>query len=257
LVLQFGLSIEELLLAQLGKKDDPGSGGRQMPAHWSSRRQHILTASSPVTTQIAHAAGMAWAFKRQREDAVVAVFLGEGSTSQGEFHESLNFSSIHHLPLLVVVENNGYAISVPQSQQMAIEQVADRAAGYGITGITVLGTDPEAIYEAGVAARKRAVAGQGPTLIEVKTYRYKPHSSDDDDRSYRTAEELEAERADDPIDRWHHVLESRGLWSPEKEETLRQDIQKRIHDATTKAFAASDPDPSTLLDQVYSSQPLR
>lgn len=252
-VLGFGMTPREIMLGFLGKADDPSSGGRQMPAHYGHRAHRIFTGSSPVATQVTQAAGLAWAFKLRGEPGVAAAFLGEGSTNQGEFHEALNFAAVHRVPLIVVVENNGYAISVPQAHQMAIHNVADRAAGYGIPGVVVQGSDPLAVYEAARAARERALRGEGPTLIEAKTYRYTAHSSDDDDRSYRTREELLREKADDPITVFRNVLTHLNVWDEGQEAQLQKDIREIVDDATDFAVAAALPDPSTLADHVYFS----
>src|SRR5256885_31878 len=134
-----------------------------------------------------------WVLKGQ--DAVAIAYLGEGSTSQGDFHEALNWAGVHKLPCIFVVENNKYAITEPQEKQMAIRDVADRAAGYGLPGVVVDGNDVLAVYEVTKEAARHARAGEGATLIEAKTYRLVPHSSDDNDRRYRTAEE---------VDEWRH-----------------------------------------------------
>ncbi|POB12100.1 MAG: thiamine pyrophosphate-dependent dehydrogenase E1 component subunit alpha [Sulfobacillus thermosulfidooxidans] len=250
-VLAFGMTPREVMLGFLGKADDPSSGGRQMPAHYGHRARRIFTGSSPVATQVTQAAGLAWAFKLRHEAAVAVAFLGEGSTNQGEFHEALNFAAVQRVPLIVVVENNGYAISVPQNHQMAIHNVADRAAGYGIVGVVVQGSDPLAVYEAAHAARERAVAGGGPTLIEAKTYRYTAHSSDDDDRSYRSREELLREKADDPVVVFRESLMRLNVWDERQEERLQQEVRAVVDDATEYALNAAMPDPSTLMDHVY------
>src|SRR5436309_13900326 len=134
-----GLTPYDVFLGVFGKRDDPSSGGRQMPAHWSSRRLGIVTGSSPIATQIPHAAGIAYAIQYRSEDAVVGCWFGDGATSEGDWHEGMNFAGIHKLPIVFVCENNHYAISVAQSKQMAVDNVADRAAGYGFPGVVVDG----------------------------------------------------------------------------------------------------------------------
>src|SRR5690606_34159764 len=158
------------------------SGGRQMPNHFGCRRLKMVTGSSPLGTQIPQAAGVALASRMKGEDAVTWVSFGEGTTSKGDFHEGLNFAGIYRLPVVFFCENNMYAISVHQTKQMAIENVADRAAGYGFPGIVVDGNDPLEVYRVTREAVERARRGEGPTLIEAKTYRFVPHTSDDDDR---------------------------------------------------------------------------
>ena len=171
-VLTAGMTPYEIFLGVFAKADDPSSGGRQMPSHWGHRALGIISGSSPIATQVPHAAGIAYAVKYRREDAVVACWFGDGATSEGDWHEGLNFAGIHRLPVVFVCENNHYAISVPQSKQMAVENVADRAAGYGFPGVVVDGNDVLACYEAMKTAHERARAGEGPTLVECKTYRF-------------------------------------------------------------------------------------
>ena len=252
-VLAFGMTAREVMLGFLAKRDDPSSGGRQMPSHYGLHAKHILSGSSPVTTQVTHAAGLALAMKLRGISGIAASFLGEGSTSQGEFHEALNFAAVHKLPLIVVVENNGYAISVPQAHQMSVINVADKASGYGIPGVVVQGSDPLAVYEAALAARERALSGEGPTLIEAKTHRYTPHSSDDDDRAYRPQGELMREKADDPIIVFRNWLTTHQQWDDQQEEALLNRVREVVDDATDYAEQAPYPDPSTLLDHVYYS----
>src|SRR6185437_7100242 len=143
----------DVMLSLLGKHGDPMSEGRQLPAHYSSRKLHIVTGSSPVSSQLPHAVGVALASKLRGEESVALTCTGEGGSSQGDFHEALNFAAIHRLPVIFMVQNNGWAISVPQKKQMAVEHVAQRAAGYGMPGVTVDGTDPLTVY----AAMKDAV----------------------------------------------------------------------------------------------------
>ncbi|MER1998849.1 MAG: thiamine pyrophosphate-dependent dehydrogenase E1 component subunit alpha, partial [Lysinibacillus sp.] len=190
LVLHFGMTPTEVMLNAFAKADDPNSGGRQMPAHFGHKRLRILSGSSPVTTQVPHAAGVALSSVLDSEDAVTLVTLGEGSSNQGDFHEGANFAAVHKLPMIIMVENNQYAISVPISKQVACERISDRAIGYGMPGETVDGKDPIAVFEVMKRAVERARNGEGPSLIEVLTTRLTAHSSDDDQKQYRTAEDL-------------------------------------------------------------------
>src|SRR3712207_4709921 len=166
-VLAAGMTPHEIFLGVFAKADDPSSGGRQMPSHWGSRRLGIITGSSPIATQVPHAAGIAYAARLRGEDTVVATWFGDGATSEGDWHEGLNFAAVHRLPVIFVCENNHYAISVPQSMQMAVADVADRAAGYGFPGVVVDGNDVLACYAAMRTAHDRARAGEGPTLFEI------------------------------------------------------------------------------------------
>ncbi|MDA8204826.1 MAG: thiamine pyrophosphate-dependent dehydrogenase E1 component subunit alpha [Thermaerobacter sp.] len=255
MVMAFGMTPREVMLGQLGRAADPSSGGRQMPAHFGHRAKRILTGSSPVATQLAHAVGLAWAMKLKGETGAVLTSLGEGSTNQGEFHEALNFGAVHRVPAIILVENNGYAISVPQEREMAIHDVAARAQGYGIPGVVVKGSDPLEVYQVMVEARVRALAGDGPTLIEAKTHRFTAHSSDDDDRSYRAREKLEAEMRDDPIIRFREWMEQEKMWDKERDETLMKRVRHEVDDATEYAEAAELPAVASLYDHVYGSSP--
>ncbi|HZD17698.1 MAG TPA: thiamine pyrophosphate-dependent dehydrogenase E1 component subunit alpha [Actinomycetota bacterium] len=250
-VLVAGMTPMEIFLGLFAKADDPSSGGRQMPSHWGSRRLGIISHSSPIASQIPHAAGIAFAAKYRGEDAVVGCWFGEGATSEGIWHEGLNFSGIHRLPVIWVCENNQYAISVAQSKQMAIENVADRAEGYGFPGVVVDGNDVLACYGVMREAVQRALAGDGPTLIEAKTYRFFPHTSDDDDRTYRTREEVEAAKHNDPIHRFEHYLREAGLLEKPQVEEIATEIKADVDRQIDEAWNAPDPDPSTLERHLY------
>jgi 2-oxoisovalerate dehydrogenase E1 component alpha subunit len=250
-VLVAGMTPYEVFLGLFAKADDPTSGGRQMPAHWSSRRLGIISGSSPIGTQVPHAAGIAYAVKYLGEDAVAACWFGEGATSEGDWHEGLNFAGIHRLPVIFVCENNRYAISVEQSKQMAVANVADRAVAYGFPGAVVDGNDVLACYAAMREAVARARAGEGPTLIECKTYRFQPHTSDDDDRTYRSREEVEEARRNDPLVRFARYLKEQGLVSDEQATSTAEEVKADIDEAVDKAWNAPDPDPATLTRHIF------
>jgi 2-oxoisovalerate dehydrogenase E1 component alpha subunit len=251
LVLALGMSPYELFLNLFAKAEDPNSGGRQMPNHWAHNEFNIYSHSSPVATQIPHAAGVALASQIKGEDAVTLVTFGEGATSKGDFHEALNFAGIHKLPAIFACENNRYAISVPQVKQMAIENVADRAAAYGIAGEIVDGQDLLAVYEATKRAVDRARAGEGATLLEAKTYRLVPHTSDDDDRRYRAREEVAEWKQRDPILLFKDKLIEQELWDEERDKTLRQELFDEVTQAQKAAEAAPDPVPEQALNHVF------
>lgn len=250
-VLVAGMTPYEVFLGIFSKADDPSSGGRQMPAHWGSRRLGIISGSSPIATQVPHAAGVAYAVKYRGEDAVVGCWFGEGATSEGDWHEGLNFAGVHKLPVIFVCENNQYAISVPQSKQMAVDDVAERAAGYGFPGVVVDGNDVLACYAAMREAHERARSGEGPTLIECKTYRFQPHTSDDDDRGYRSREEVEEARHHDPIVQFGAYLADHGVLDGSGQDELRAEIKDGIDVDIATAWDAADPDPATALRHVF------
>lgn len=252
-VLVMGMTPTEVMLALFARAADPSSGGRQMPAHYGSRRLKIVTQSSPVGTQIAHAAGIGLAERIKGGDAVVWTSFGEGTTSQGDFHEALNLAAVHQLPAIFQCENNEYAISVPQKMQMAVSSVADRAAAYGMPGITVDGTDVLAMYEVTRRAVERARRGDGPTLIEARVVRMTAHSSDDNDRTYRPSSELKQLRRQDPIARFAAYLHEHDLLSEAEEQELRQAVTAEVDAATEAAEQAPLPDPESLYNHVYAS----
>ncbi len=251
MVMAFGQTAREIMLSTFAKAEDPNSGGRQMPGHYGDRRRRILSGSSPVATQLPHATGIALAVKMEKKPIVTLVSLGEGSTNQGEFHEACNFAGVHRLPVIFFCENNGYAISVPERKQLACASVADRAVGYGFPGVSVDGNDPLAVYEVVKQAVDRARYGDGPTLIEARTYRFTPHSSDDDDRSYRSREEVEEARKQDAIVTFRKYLRDVGLLTEEKERELEESISQEVDEATRYAEAAPYPPADSLYKYVY------
>ena len=251
LVLIYGHTAKSELLSAFAKAEDPNSGGRQMPGHFGDAAQRILTGSSPVGTQIPHAVGAALAARMRGEDSVAFVSFGEGTSNQGDFHEAANFAGVHKLPVIFFCENNKYAISVPEKKQLACVNVADRAVGYGFQGVIVDGQDALEVYRVMKEAVEKARAGGGPTLVEAKTYRLVPHSSDDDDRAYRSREEVNEAKKGDPILRLKSYLMEGGLLTEEADAALRKRIVQEVDDATAYAEAAAHPDVSTLMMHVY------
>src|SRR5438132_1210515 len=255
-VLTLGMSPYEILLAVFARPDDPNSGGRQMPNHWGSRERGIITGSSPIATHIPHAAGMALAAKMRGEDGVAVCYFGDGAASKGDFHEPLNFAGIHQLPAVFICENNGYAISVPLSKESAIENIAQHAHSYGFPGVIVDGNDPLDVYAAVHGGLRRARHDEGPSLIECKTYRYLAHTSDDDDRTYRTPEEVEAWRKKDPLQRMKQYVIEQRLLSEAREEQLEEEVRAEVDEASRRAEAAATVSPESAFTRVY-ARPLR
>ena len=250
-----GLTPRDVFLGVFGKRDDPSSGGRQMPAHWGSRRLGIVTGSSPIATQIPHAAGIGYAIKYRGEDAVVGCWFGDGATSEGDWHEGLNFAGIHKLPVVWFCENNKYAISVPLSKQMAVENVADRASAYGCEGSIVEGNDVLACYEAATKAIERARSGGGPSLIEFKTYRFYPHTSDDDDRTYRSREEVDEAKRNDSLIVFASYLKEQGIIDDEGLEQMRTEVKQGVDADADAAWNAPDPEPESAMQHVFGTAP--
>jgi 2-oxoisovalerate dehydrogenase E1 component alpha subunit len=249
--LTFGMTARDIMLGQFARATDPSSGGRQMPAHYGHPERHILSVSSPVATQILHAVGIALAAKLRGTGQVVMTSMGEGSSNQGDVHEAMNFAGIHHLPVVFVVENNCYAISVPYEKELPVADVAARAAGYGMPGVVVEGCDVLACYAAAKEAVERARSGGGPTLIEAQVMRLTGHSSDDQQTTYRSAEELESERAQDPLPLLRTQLLEAGVLTPELVDSIAADVKAAVDDATNFADSQPDPDPATATWWVY------
>ncbi len=249
--LAMGMTAREIMLTQLAKAADPSGGGRQMPGHYGHPDRHLLSVSSPVGTQILHAVGIALAAKVRGTDQVAVAIMGEGSSNQGDVHEGLNFAAIHRLPFILVIENNGYAISVPAEKELSVPDVASRASGYGIPGVIVDGTDVLASYAAARDAVDRARAGEGPTILEAKVARLTAHSSDDQQTKYRAADELARERSLDPLPRYRQLLRDRGVLTDPLEATIDQEVRAVVDDATEWGQAQPDPAPETAAWWVY------
>ncbi|OBZ08089.1 MULTISPECIES: thiamine pyrophosphate-dependent dehydrogenase E1 component subunit alpha [Bacillales] len=249
-VLSVGMTLRDLLLSVFAKAEDPNSGGRQMPGHFGSKKLRIVTGSSPVTTQVPHAVGIALAARMKNKPLVSFVTFGEGSSNQGDFHEGCNFAGVHKLPVIFMCENNQYAISVPIHKQLA-GTVADRALGYGFPGYQVDGNDALEVFRVVKEARERAIAGEGPTLIEALMYRISPHSTSDNDLAYRTKEEVDSNRAKDGIPKYKQYLIDSGIWSEELDVELQAKIRKLLDEATEYGDKAPFPTPESTLLHVY------
>ncbi len=249
--LAFGMTPRDLMLAQYAKASDPGSAGRQMPGHYGSPEHNLVSVSSPVATQILHAVGIALAARIRGTDQVAVAIMGEGSSNQGDVHEALNFAAIHRLPFVLLIENNGYAISVPAEKELSVRDVASRASGYGMPGVVVDGTDVLACFAAGRTAVDRARSGGGPTLVEAKVTRLTAHSSDDQQTKYRSEDDLAEGRAQDPLPIFRAQLRAAGVLDNTLEAALAAEIAALVEDATDFAESEPDPDPATALDHVY------
>jgi len=251
LVLGVGITPLELLANMFAREADL-SGGRQFPNHYTARARGVASVSSIIAAHCTHAAGIAYALKYRAEAGrAVLCTTGEGSTSQGEWHEAINFSAIHRLPIVFLVENNGFAISTPQSLQMAIDDVADKAGGYGLPGMICDGTDPVATYRTMKVALDRARSGGGPTLVEAKCYRFLSHSTDDDDRTYRDRALVEAQRKDDPLPKFERILSDAGILDDAAIAALRAEVLRETNAATDAAEALPQASAASMYDNVY------
>ncbi len=249
--LAWGFTPYEIFLGVFAKKDDPTSGGRQLPSHWSDPARRVFTQSSVIGTQFPHAAGIAHGLKTHGTDAVTVVYSGEGATSEGDWHEAMNWAGIHKLGLIFVIENNHYAISVPNEEGIA-GRVVDRAQGYGFPGVFIDGNDPFAVLSTMSEAVARARSGGGPTLIEAETYRYYAHTSDDNDTLYRSREEVEHWRKRDPVAALRQYLIENRLLTEEEEQKLDAEVTAELAEAVERAEGAPDPDEP--LSRVYANE---
>jgi 2-oxoisovalerate dehydrogenase E1 component subunit alpha len=254
-MLALGMSPYDVLLGLFAKAGDPNSGGRQMPCHWSWPEARVVTRSSVIAANLPHAAGVAYASKLRGLKEVSICYFGEGATSEGDFHEALNFASIHHLPVVFFCENNGYAISESSEKQMAVRHVADRAKGYNMIGQTVDGNDVIAVHQTTHWSIEECRRGRGPKLVEAKTYRLSPHTSSDDDRRYRTRAELEEWIKRDPIDRFRKRLFEEETLTEEEDAELRTEAKREIAAAVEAAERAPDPAPEDALRYVFAPPP--
>lgn len=225
---------------------------RAHPAGWRFPEEvRAVNPYIPIATQIPQAVGLALAGRYRGEDWVVATSIGDGGTSEGDFHEGLNFAAVFDAPVLFLVQNNGYAISVPRSRQMRVDFIARRAEGYGIPGVVVDGNDAVAVYLEARKAVERARKGEGPTLLEALTYRLAPHTTSDDPSRYRTREEEEAWRSKDPILRLRKALEAAGLWDGDAEEVLLRELEEEFAQELALADQAPEPSPEMIVEHVY------
>lgn len=192
----------------------------------------ILPISVPIASQINHAAGLAYARRMLGKEEVVVAYVGDGGTSHGEFHEGVNFGAVFDVPMIVIIQNNQWAISTPREVQTKAETLAQKAIAYGIEGIQVDGNDPLAMYVAVQKAKERALKGEGPTIIEALTYRLGPHTTSDDPTIYRTKEEVSYWEERDPITRFKQYLIGKELWTEKEDEAL----QKEYNDSVNKTF---------------------
>ncbi len=246
-----GMEPRDALLSMFARGADV-SGGRQFPNHYSHHRLGILSVSSIIAAHCPHAVGAAYAMKFRKESgrAVLCTF-GDGSTSEGEWHESINFAAIHKLPIVFLCENNEWAISTPRTNQMAVAEIVSKAAGYGLPGARVDGSDPIATYDVVGEALQRARSGGGPTLVEATCYRFLAHTTDDDDRTYRTREEIEQHRHLDPVPRFERLLLEAGIVTTDDVAAMKKDVLAEVNAVTDEAEALPYPNADELYTKVY------
>jgi 2-oxoisovalerate dehydrogenase E1 component len=251
LCMRMGVTPLDLMLAVLAKPADPASGGKQTPGHFSDTRLNITSGGSPVATQLVRGAGVAYALKMDGTDKVLMTNYGEGAGSEGDAHEAFNFAAIYKLPEIFVCENNGFAISTPFRKEYAIEYAAQRAAGYGFPGITLDGRDPVTCYVVAQEAVARARAGDGPTLIECLVDRLGAHSSEDDQRRYRTQEEIEHLAQTDCLEQFKQRLLKEGVLTPKEVAEYEERVKDEVTKATSEGMESPDAPAENALTNVY------
>lgn len=249
-----GFSLQTYLDNMYGNADDVVHG-RQMPDHYTSKKLCYASVSSPIGTQITHAVGYAWGAKLRREDLVTATFFGEGGTSSNDFHAGMNFAGVHKIPTLFLCRNNRWAISTPTDKQTAAESFAAKGAAYGVRGVRCDGNDALAVYRTVREAVQRASRGEGPTLIELLTYRLGAHSSSDDPKVYRSDEETENYKKQDPILRLRRHLEVIGAWNERDERNLVERVEAELKHHIEAAEKKPAPELETLFNDVYAERP--
>ncbi len=242
-MLRHGLPLVNMFAAYMGRIEDAS-----IPAG-----VNLLPRQQAIGAQLPHAVGLAWALKLRRARGVVAVYLGEGASSEGDFHEACNLAGVMQVPLIFVLINNHYAISTPIYKQTAARSLASRAEGYGFPGITVDGNDLLAVYAASIEAVERGLAGAGPTLIECRTYRVGFHNTSDNPKEYREEAEVNAAIERDPIERVRRFATRAGWWSADREAETVAQIRDEIDAAQESVEHLPRPGASTIFDHVYES----
>lgn len=229
--------------------------GRQMPDHITARSVRFGSVTAPIGTQITQAVGFAWAGKIRREDVVTASYFGDGATSSNDFHAGMTFAGVYNLPVLFLLRNNGWAISVPTTHQTAARALADKGVGYGVRAVRVDGNDALAVYRVVNEATRRASQGGGPTLIEMITYRAGAHSTSDDPTVYRDKAEVERQLKRDPIRRLRKYLERQGAWTDAQEQAFEAEVTEEMKQCIERAEAAPAPSVATMFEEVFEHMP--
>lgn len=249
-----GLSLTKAVAQFFGNAMDD-CRGRQMPCHPTFAEKHFVAMSSCIATQIPHAVGAAMAAKIRKDRTVVLGYLGDGATSEPDFHAAINFAGVYRAPVVLICQNNQWAISVPVTQQTASQTIAIKARAYGMEGVRVDGNDALAIYDATRRAVDKARRGDGPTFLELVTYRIGGHTTSDDPSRYRNEAEVEAWRKKDPLTRMRTFLEDRKLWDDGRETAATEEMNAQITRAIEEAEKAGAPPMESMFEDVYATVP--
>ncbi|KAL3513767.1 hypothetical protein ACH5RR_026484 [Cinchona calisaya] len=250
-----GFTLQEFANQCFGNNADYGKG-RQMPIHYGSQKHNYLTVSSPIATQLPQAAGVAYSLKMDKKDACAVTYMGDGGTSEGDFHAALNVAAVMEVPVIFICRNNGWAISTPVTEQFRSDGVVVKGQAYGIRSIRVDGNDALAVYSSIRMARQMAINEQRPILVEALTYRVGHHSTSDDSTKYRAVNEIEHWRAArNPVARFRKWAQSNGWWSDEDESELRSNIRKQLLQAIQLADKTEKPLLANLFSDVYEDHP--
>src|SRR5438874_3022624 len=242
-------------LCQIFGNSGDETKGRQMPSHMASKSVNQVSWSSCIGTQLPQAVGAAMAARIKGDRTVIAAYLGDGATSEGDFHVAMNFAGVFKAPVVFICQNNHWAISVPTSKQTASESIAIKAQGYGFPGVKVDGNDALAVYGAVKEAVDRARSSGGPSLVECETYRIGAHSSSDDPTRYRDENEVVAWKKRDPIEALKSHLAGQGIWSALDEDELRAQVLEQVNAAIAEAEKKPDPPRESLFEDVYANAP--
>ena len=222
---------------------------------WNPAEYNVASICVPIGTHVPHAAGLAWGKKLRGEKSAAIVYFGDGATSEGSFHEGANFAGVFKAPLVLLCNNNGWAISTPVSAQTAADTLADKAAGYGMPGVRVDGLDVLAVYEATREALERARGGEGPTFIEAVHYRVAPHATADDPRAYIDPERVQEEKERECVGRYERYLKRLGVLSDEQAEQIRAEAAESMRAAIRAAEAEPAADPALVFEHAYANPP--
>jgi pyruvate dehydrogenase E1 component alpha subunit len=247
-----GVPLKAIVDQLMGNSADL-SKGRQMPNHFGFTAQHFVVASSPIGTQITQAVGAAMAAQRRKDSIVTVPFFGDGATSSNDFHAGLNFAGVFRTPTIFFCQNNQWAISLPREKQTRSKTLAEKAEAYGFPGVVVDGTDLRAVYHAVAEARRRAVGGEGPTLIEAQVYRLGPHSTSDDPKRYRADSEVAEWKEKDPVTRFRGELFAARLLDEAGDQKLWEAARAQVSAAIDEAERTPPMEPHSIFDDVFAN----